>query len=41
MIVQVVGEEAEKSCPGLMLVVLVKKLLVNFQMKGKCSFIGD
>ena len=25
MIVQVVGEEAEKSCPGFMLVVLVKK----------------
>ena len=40
--------EVEKKCPGLKLVVLVNKqseqtlkLLVNFQMMKKCSFIID
>ena len=48
LIVQVADAEAEKNCPGLMIVVLVKKqseetlkLLVNFQMIKKSSFIVD
>ena len=46
LIVQVAGEEADKICSVLMLVVLVKthieeilKLLVNLQMMRKSSFI--
>ena len=48
MIIQVVDAEAGKNCLGLMVVVLVKKrseetlkLLVNFQMMRKSSFIVD
>ena len=48
MMVQVADAEAEKNCLGLMLMVLVKKqseetlkLLVNFQMMRKSSFIVD
>ena len=48
MIVQVADAEVEKNCPGIMLVVLVSKqseetlkLLVNFQMMRKSSFIMD
>ena len=41
-----VRAEVEKNCPGLILVGLKQseetlKLLVNFQMMRKCSFIAD
>ena len=48
LIFQVADADAEINCPGLMVVVLVKKqsaetlkLLVNFQMMRKSSFIMD
>ena len=48
LIVKVIDAKAEKNGPGLMLVILVNKqseetlkLLVNFQMMRKSSFIMD
>ena len=48
LIVQVADANAEKNCPGLMFMVLIKnkvgktlKLLVNFQIMEKYSFVMD